>query len=134
MSPLPVRSLVAASGGALSLVGSFLPWMRTGERSRSSYELADVARRLNILSGGFERGVVRVWPFVPMVTVLAVLALVFWFGALSRVVAVVVALFVLGVALLVTNAPVDSLGGTQVTAVGAALVMVAALWRGKAAA
>lgn len=134
MSPLPVRSLVAASGGALSLVGSFLPWMRTGERSRSSYELADVARRLNILSGSFERGIVRVWPFVPMVTVLAVAALVLWFGFLSRAVAVVVALFVLGVALLVTNAPVDSLGGTQVTAVGAVLVIMAASWRSKVAA
>jgi len=105
--------------------------MQTGDRQRSSYELADVARRLGILSGSTEQWVVRVWPFVPVATVAAVAALVLFFGLLSRVLAVLVALFVLVVAVLVVQAPVETLGGTHVTAVGAALVMISALWRGR---
>jgi hypothetical protein len=106
--------------------------METGDRRRSSYELAEVARRLGILSEGIQRWVVQAWPLVPLATVVAVGALVFFHGIASRLAAAVVALYVLVVAIIVLQAPVEVLGGTVVTAAGAALVLVSSLWWGRA--
>lgn len=129
MPPQLLRSTIAAGGGALSLVGSFLPWLQTGERRRSSYELAAVVRRLDLLSGSAAQWVVRVWPAVPLATVAAVAALVLFSGFISRLVAGAVALFVLMVAILVVRSPVEHLVGAYVTGAGAVMVMASALWR-----
>jgi hypothetical protein len=57
--------LQVALGGGL-LVASFLPWLRSGARNRSGYELVAVAGRLGFAEGGMQEWAARLWPVVPL--------------------------------------------------------------------
>jgi hypothetical protein len=71
-------ALVAATaGGVLLLAGAFLPWLRSGDRQRSSFELFAVVDRLGLAPDGAGGVLVRWWPVMPAV-VLAGLALMWW--------------------------------------------------------
>ena len=50
-----LAAALTAIGLALVVVGSFLPWFRSGRRARSSYELFDLVDRLDLLSDGMAR-------------------------------------------------------------------------------
>lgn len=67
---------VAVLAASAAVIGSFLPWARSGQTSRTSYELIGVAERLDVLDGGWAR-LAAVWLLVPVATGSAWLALSF---------------------------------------------------------
>src|SRR4051794_1214893 len=79
---------VATAGGLLALVGTFLPWLRSGARLRNSYEIFALVDRLGISESSLVGWGVRLWPVVPVLLVLAVVLL--WFAPVGPAAAVVV--------------------------------------------
>jgi hypothetical protein len=57
-------------------VGTLLPFATSGERSRSSYELVSLARRLEIVPAGWPSAAARLWFAVPLVLVVCWLLVV----------------------------------------------------------
>jgi hypothetical protein len=55
---------VAACVGVL--VASFLPWLRTGHRARSSFELIGAARSIGVIEGWQYRALTAMWYFIPL--------------------------------------------------------------------
>ena len=117
------------------LVGTFLTWLRSGATERSSYDVFDLVDRLGFSEGGLVGWALRLWPLLPLLLVLAVVA--WWWPSAgsgwtaTRVAITLVATFYAGaVAVAVVNAPevaLFSVGpGPTVTIVGA-VVMLAGL-------
>lgn len=124
--------LAAFTGlGTLCLVGTFLPWLRMGSRSRSSYDLFGLVDRLGFAPDGAIGVLVRAWPLVPLLFTLAVI--VNWWGRLTigLVAATVAAMYVGGVsiALLVgaSGTPVEVETGAVVSSIASAAFFVNAL-------
>lgn len=126
-----VRSLAALSAvGACLVSATFLPWVRSGSRPRSSYDLLGLLDRLGLAGDGPVAAVVRWWPVVPLlVTAAVVLA---WWGhhGWALVSAAISAVYVEAVAIVIIIAAARSgidLGvGIWVAIVAAALLPVAA--------
>lgn len=109
--------------------GSAMPWLRTGERRRSSYELFGIVERLGFSPSGAVGWAIRLWPLVPLLAVIA--ATCAWFAPRwSLLPAVVAALYSGGVGFAVAN--VDGVrtvgveGGPSITTAGAMLVVFGA--------
>lgn len=64
------------AGVAAEALCGFLPWLRTGERQRSAYELIDTARSLDALDSAPVRALAAAWYFVPLAAALC------WLGVL----------------------------------------------------
>ena len=128
----PLRSVLASVGGTIALLGSFLPWLRTGERERTSYDLSGLARRLEVATGPLERAAVTAWPAVPFVLLCAVVLLVMRCSTGARVFGLVVAGYVLAVPAIVLGSPLEVRFGAVVTVVGASVLVVACLLRERA--
>jgi len=62
-------ALGATGGSAVALVGTFLPWLRSGARDRSSYTIFDLVERLGFAPGGVVAWSLRLWPLVPLLLV-----------------------------------------------------------------
>ncbi len=56
------------------LIGTFLPWLSSGARSRSSYELFDLVDRLGFSPDGAVGWALRLWPLAPLLLVLSAVA------------------------------------------------------------
>ncbi len=56
------------------LIGTFLPWLRSGARDRSSYTIFDLVERLGFTPGGVVAWSLRLWPLVPLLLVAVVTA------------------------------------------------------------
>lgn len=105
------RSSEAARGVALSaasavlLAGLFAPWLRSGASRRSSFEMLDLVERLGFAPGGAVGWGVRLWPVVPLLVVVAVVA--HWWGrpVPSAVAAGVAGVYTVTVAVAVRWAP-----------------------------
>lgn len=69
---LPVVAVGFATASAISLV---LPWVRTGDRTRSSIQLIASAGALDIIEGPSRVAVVVLWFLVPALVAAAMLAL-----------------------------------------------------------
>jgi len=67
-----VGAAVISSGGALTLIGTFLPWLRSGARDRASYTIFDLVERLGFAPGGVVALSLRLWPLVPLLLVVVV--------------------------------------------------------------
>ena len=124
------------------LVGTFLPWLRSGARDRASYTIFDLVERLGFAPGGVIAWSLRLWPLVPLLLVVvvttawsvatghlrwwvpAVLAMVaaVWVGGTSVAVLMApdIALFRVGVG------PTVTLVGTVVLAAGSVVLRPAA--------
>jgi len=124
-------------GGAVMLLGTFLPWLRSGSRDRSSYTIFDLVERLGFAPGGVIAWSLRLWPLAPLLLVAVAttawavatdhlrwpvpLALsacsVIWIGgtAVALLLAPDIALFGVGV-------------GPAVTLAGTALVVAGIVW------
>ena len=99
--------MLTSVGAAIALLGSFLPWLYSGDRGRSSYELFDIVDRLGFAEGGLVGVVFRLWPLVPLVIVVSVVVQ-WWPGAnrsLRRWLPIGAAVYVLVVAIAVWAAP-----------------------------
>jgi hypothetical protein len=59
-----IGTACAVAGAVLLVVGAFLPWVRIGSVSRSSFEITGVLARLGIT--GWQGAALRAWPFAPL--------------------------------------------------------------------
>jgi hypothetical protein len=105
-----VPAAVVTSGAGLALIGTFLPWLRSGSVDRSSYEIFDLVERLGFSPNGVVAWVLRLWPLVPLL--LACSAIALWLRPsdprVRRALAVLPiasALVLVGTALVVSRAP-----------------------------
>ena len=121
-----------SAGAVVTLLGTFLAWVRSGSADRSSYDVFDLVDRLGFSEGGVVGWSLRLWPLVPLLLVLAVVA--WWWPSESRgwnvariAVTVVAAVYAGGVAIAVANAPDIGLfrrgPGPIVTVVGAVAML-----------
>lgn len=124
---------VVTAGASTTLIGTFLPWLRSGSENRSSYELAELAGRLGFAPGGLHEWILRCWAFMPLVLVLGVV--VQWRSSDSSPIVRIVLPALAGVvsvltALVVWSTPDVQLFGTGVgpvvTVVGAAMMLFGA--------
>ncbi len=126
-----VTVVVMAVGGIVTVVGSLLPWVRTGRRQRNSYDVFALAQRLGFSPDGPAANGLRWWPLVPLLVAAAVV--VAWWGwrRPGGVVGVIAALYAGGIGVAVatadTAAVVEVRPGPAVTALGAAVLLAGAV-------
>lgn len=124
-------AVVMAAGGALTVLGSFLPWVRTGSRSRNSYEVFRVVGRLGFAPDGPASTAMRWWPLVPLLAAAAVVAVWWGWGRAGGVVGVVAAIYAGAIGVTVAAAPDAELVHVGVapfvTAVGAFVLLAGAV-------
>ncbi|MGH9185259.1 MAG: hypothetical protein ACRD0U_05525 [Acidimicrobiales bacterium] len=104
-------------GAIVVLAAAFLPWVRSGESERNSFELLGVARRLGVLDSGWQRVAVVGWYFMPLAVTLVGLAMLL--GRRRAVALIGAAIGLGGVALVaaVRSAPVHTGMGVPITMV-----------------
>jgi len=111
---------------------TFLPWLRSGTTTRSSYELLGLLTRLDFAPDGPVSVLVRWWPLVPLVVTLAVV-LAWWRRWVASLVAAVVAVLYaggVGGALVVASRDTGiAVGpGPLVCAIGSVAFLFTAAW------
>ena len=116
-------------GVLVVVAGAAMPWLRTGQRRRSSFEVFTIVERLGFSPSGPVGVAIRLWPVVPLLAVVA--AVTAWFAPRWCLLpALVVALYAGGVGVAVANVDEPSIvgieGGPRCTAAGAALVLLGA--------
>ena len=122
---------VATGGALLALIGTFVPWLRSGARLRNSYEIFALVDRLGISESSLVGWGVRLWPVVPFLLVLAVVLL--WYAPRVPATAVVVltVLYAGAVSIAVRRAASSSLlrlaGGPIVTICGLVVLLLGTL-------
>jgi hypothetical protein len=125
-----LAGLIAAGGGlALVVVGTFLPWLRTGLASRNSFRAAGLIRRL-LDPPGFAGVLLAGWPFVVLTCAVGIALLALGFRRTGLILAAAVAATAGAVAITTLLLPSRSYAavarsGPAVTAAGAGLVLVA---------
>jgi hypothetical protein len=67
-------ALAVTAGAATILIGTFLPWLRSGSRDRSSYAIFELVERLGFAPGGLVAWSLRLWPLVPLLLVAVTIA------------------------------------------------------------
>lgn len=102
----PILVTLAAVG---TIVGTFLPWLRSGKHDRTSYQLLSLLDTLGYASEGPVGWAVRLWPLVPLICVVASVAS--WRGMwpISSLAGVGGGAYALGLALVVRSANSTSL-------------------------
>jgi hypothetical protein len=139
-----IGRVVATIGAVVALVGTFQPWVRSGRRHRTSYEIFSLIDRLGISRSSVVGWGLRLWPIVPFLLALAITLLWFprrWLGAGIVVLAVAYAAIV-SVAvrrapstslIAIERGPLITLIGTIGMAAGALLALVGPPTRGPVA-
>jgi hypothetical protein len=137
-TPLRVQLVICWIGGLgllLVVLGSFLPWVISGNVRRSSYQIIGVVGRLGIGDGGALAVLIGAWPFIGVLCVVPVLAAVIRFWRTCAVLGLVIGLLSasLSFGLLILVAArggsilrVDPVG-PSVMAAGAVLLICAAI-------
>jgi hypothetical protein len=125
-------AITVSVGAGVLLVGTFLTWLRSGARDRSSYDVFALVERLGFSEDGFVGWALRLWPLVPLLLVVTVIA---WWSPFSGpgwtaarcALTLVTASYAGGIALAVSNAPDVALFGVGpgpvVTLVGACVML-----------
>jgi hypothetical protein len=114
------------------VVGTFLPWLRSGSTSRSSYDLLGVLDRLDLAPGGLISTLIRWWPMVPLLVTIAIVAA--WWGlrwvALATAATAVLYAGGVGAALVVASRDTGiGIGvGPWVCALASAVFFMTAVW------
>jgi hypothetical protein len=106
-------------------VAGFLPWLRTGERERSAYELVDAARSLDVLDSAVVRGLAMAWFLVPLAAALCCLAMLLHARRVAALLAIGTGLLGAGFSLRVELAPLPALSGAHLTLITSLVVVVA---------
>ena len=121
-----IGRVMATTGAAVTVVGTFLPWLRSGTRLRSSYQIFSLVERLGYSRSDLVGWGLRLWPIVPLLVACA-LSLVWFPRAWATGAAVAVAAVYAGVvSVAVRSASPNSIitveYGSSVTLVGAVLL------------
>jgi hypothetical protein len=126
-----IGRVVATIGAVVAVIGTFQPWVRSGTRHRTSYEIFSLIDRLGISRSSLVGWGLRLWPIVPFLLALAVTLLWFprrWLGAGIVVLAVAYAGIV---SVAVRRAPSTSLitieRGPLITLIGTVALAAGAL-------
>jgi hypothetical protein len=117
--------------GIAVVVGTFLPWLRSGARWRTSYELLGLVDRLGAARGP-GASLLRWWPIVPLLVTASVV--VAWWG--FRRAAVVLAVMVCAAAIHVSvvvergagRAAMRTGAGLWLTAYASVALVLASIW------
>ena len=126
--------MIGGLGLVVLVVGTFLPWLRSGSVLRNSYQTVTVARRLTTLCDGVPGAVTAAWPAVGITA--AVSAVLYALGArrASAVTALLLAVVTGTIATLaIVLLPASEstvrviVAGPAVTLGGAVLALVGAL-------
>ena len=121
-----IGRLMATVGGLVALVGTFLPWLRSGNRRRNSYEIFSLIDRLGFSPSSVVGWGLRLWPIVPLLLAAAVTLLWFPRGWLTGFAVVVAVICTGSVSAAVRSASSSSLIAVQVgptvTLVGAVIL------------
>ena len=120
-----MASLLAAAGLVTVTTASFLPWVRIGSRSRSTFELAGVLGRLGF--DGWQGSLFRVWPFSPLVTAAAVALLAIGQRRAAAIVGIVIGALALIVGTVARSIPDESQIGPTVAIAGGFLALIASV-------
>jgi hypothetical protein len=125
-----VRGLLCA-GLAVMVLGTFLPWLRSGRATRNSYATDGAVRRLLQLNGGLDAAL-QAWPFLSLACALAAALVVLGRHRIGAGVAAVAALgagVVAGGALLASSHGLlrPTVTGPAVTLTGSILTLIAVL-------
>lgn len=113
MRRLPLHWL-SVSSLVLVVFSAFLPWVRTGEATRSSYRLLRDLSTLGVLRSGPAVAARVTWVLLPAVAALALLLISLAKARLGAAVGAVAALIGLGGALAVLRSPVAPQPGVWV--------------------
>ena len=89
---LLVCCLIAGSGLALVIAGSFLPWVISGEVRRSSYAILGIVNRLGVAGDGALGVLIANWPLVGVLCMAPVVIACLRWWRTAGVLAVLVAL------------------------------------------
>jgi hypothetical protein len=112
---------------ACVVLGSFGPWLRSGRRLRSSYELLAVADRLGFLGDGPGRWLPRTWAFMPLAAALVLAALVWGRPRLGGTVGFAAGVYAVVLSVGTIASPLAVEWGTMVGAVGGTASVVGGL-------
>lgn len=99
-------------------IGTLLPFARSGERSRSSYELVSLARRLDLVPDRWPGAVTRVWFAMPLLLVVCWLLVVTGREVAGAACALAVSVLALGALIAVWRSPLAVAAGWIVTSLG----------------
>lgn len=118
---------VMAIGAVVAVIGSLLPWLRTGGRTRNSYELFRIAERLGFAPDGPVTFAMRCWPLVPLLAISAVVAAWWGWPRAGGALGIVAATYAGGVAAAIAAAPdaryIDVMTGAVGTAIGGLVLL-----------
>jgi len=110
-----------------TVVASLFPWVRTGARERSSYELIAAARRLDVLTSNIEHALLVAWRFFPLLVALGWLAYVSGRLRLSAAAALVAGAGAVATAIAVARTPLLVLAPVRVTMIFGGVAVVTAV-------
>jgi hypothetical protein len=96
-------------------VAGFLPWIRSGHRQRSGFELIDSVRTLHVLDSGLQKGLALAWYLVPLAAALCWLAVLLDRRRSAALLSIGTGVLGTVVALSVERAAVSSLIGVHAT-------------------
>jgi uncharacterized membrane protein YeaQ/YmgE (transglycosylase-associated protein family) len=119
-----LAAVLTAIGLTLVVVGSFLPWFRSGRRARSSYELFDLVDRLDLLSDDMARVAIAGWLLVPLAAAGAAAALLLGRSTVGAVMSIVVGLYTAVLASVVRSTAGRSEVGTAMATIGGIVATV----------
>lgn len=128
-NPPPLGPGFVTAGAALTLVGTFLPWLRSGTSNRTSYEVFELVERLGFSPNSAVGWALRLWPLVPLMLVTA--TVVQWWNVrrfqASKIIPGLAAVYAGGTAAAVKWSPSDGLiragVGPIVTLLGCSLMV-----------
>jgi hypothetical protein len=129
-SPMGRRApavVMMAAGGVVMIVGSLVPWVRSGGARRNSYDLLSLVERLGFAPNGPAETALRWWPLIPLLAAVAVVATWWGWPHAGGVVGVVAAVYGGGVGFAVSRADEDLVrveAGPAATFVGALMLAV----------
>ena len=121
----PFRAISAVAGTLGVLGASFLPWARSGSASRTSYEVVEAARRLELVDGVWA-SLALSWFFVPLLVVCAGLSATLGRPVATATLSAVVGSTAVGLAAAVEASPLDAEVGTSVALAAGAMALVGA--------
>jgi hypothetical protein len=126
-----VLPAVLTAGALITVVGTFLPWLRSGDSDRNSFQLLSLLDFLGFAPDGPMGWAVRAWPVIVLVCVLA--AVTVWQGMwpIASLTGMAGGAYAAGLAWAVRDAATTSLisarYGTSVTIVGGVMLVFASL-------
>jgi hypothetical protein len=129
-----IGRVAATIGGLVAVLGTFLPWLRSGTRRRNSYDIFSLVDRLGFSPSSIIGWAVRLWPLAPFLLALTVTFVWFPRKWIGRAIAIVAVAYVGIVSVAVRSArsssliriesgPLVTLAGAIVLAAGAAVVL-----------